>query len=89
MIKCQYIQSNVLCFGGENMATYHRLKDLREDRDLTQAQVAELLFITQQQYSLYERGYREIPTSALITLANYYNTSVDYILGRTDNPNSI
>lgn len=71
------------------MATYHRLKDLREDRDLTQAQVAELLFITQQQYSLYERGYREIPTSALITLANYYNTSVDYILGRTDNPTSI
>ena len=71
------------------MATYPRLKDLREDKDLTQAQIADLLFITQQQYSLYERGYREIPTSALITLANYYNTSVDYILGRTDNPNSV
>lgn len=71
------------------MATYPRLKDLREDKDLTQAQIADLLFITQQQYSLYERGYREIPTSALITLANYYNTSVDYILGRTDNPKSV
>ncbi|MBQ7039370.1 MAG: helix-turn-helix transcriptional regulator [Clostridia bacterium] len=66
------------------MAYYPRLKDLREDHDLTQAKVAELLFITQQQYSLYEKGYRDIPTTALVTLANLYNTSVDYILGRTD-----
>lgn len=66
------------------MAYYPRLKDLREDNDLTQAKVAELLFITQQQYSLYEKGYRDIPTSALVILANFYNTSVDYILGRTD-----
>ena len=66
------------------MAYYPRLKDLREDNDLTQAKVAELLFITQQQYSLYEKGYRDIPTTALVILANLYNTSVDYILGRTD-----
>ena len=66
------------------MAYYPRLKDLREDNDLTQNQIAELLFITQQQYSLYERGYRDIPTTALITLAKLYNTSTDYILGRTD-----
>ncbi len=69
------------------MAYYPRLKDLREDCDKTQKEIAEILFITQQQYSLYERGYREIPSSALITLAKFYNVSVDYILGLTDTPN--
>ncbi len=68
------------------MPYYPRLKDLREDNDMTQAKIAQLLLITQQQYSLYERGYRDIPTSALITLADFYNTTVDYILGRVDNP---
>ena len=69
------------------MAYYPRLKDLREDRDLTQKEVAKLLFTTQQQYSLYEKGYRDIPTIALTTLAEFYNVSADYILGLTDNPN--
>ncbi len=69
------------------MAYYPRLKDLREDRDKTQKEIAEILFITQQQYSLYEKGYREIPISALITLANYYNVSVDYILGLKNDQN--
>ena len=68
------------------MAYYPRLKDLREDKDYKQKDIAELLYITQQQYSLYERGYREIPASALIILADFYETSVDYILGRTDDP---
>lgn len=71
------------------MAYYPRLKDLREDKDCTQTDIAELLFITQQQYSLYERGYRDIPTSALIKLADFYNTSVDYISGRTDDSSPI
>ena len=71
------------------MAYYPRLKDLREDNDLTQKQVAEFLLITQQQYSLYERGYRDIPSDCFISLADFYNTSVDYIVGRTDNPKSI
>lgn len=66
------------------MAYYPRLRDLREDQDYTQAYIAKLLFITQQQYSLYEKGYRDIPTSALIALADFYNTSTDYILGRTN-----
>lgn len=66
------------------MSHYPRLKDLREDNDLTQEKVAKLLLITQQQYSLYEKGYRDIPTSALITLAKFYNVSTDYILGLTD-----
>ena len=68
------------------MAYYFRIRDLREDNDLTQAFVAKLLFITQQQYSLYEKGYRDIPTNLLITLADYYKVSTDYILNRTDNP---
>ena len=71
------------------MAQYPRLKELREDHDLTQSAIAKILFTTQQQYSLYENGYREIPTTLLITLADFYNTSVDYILGRTNNPNPI
>ena len=71
------------------MAYYPRLMDLRADNDLTQKQVAEFLLITQQQYSLYERGYRDIPSDCLISLADFYNTSVDYIVGRTDNPKSI
>lgn len=71
------------------MAYYSRLKDLREDNDCTQTDIAKLLFITQQQYSLYEKGYRDIPTSALITLADFYKTSVDYILGRTDDSSPI
>lgn len=67
------------------MAYYPRLKNLREDNDYKQKDIAKLLFITQQQYSLYEKGYRDIPTSALIALADLYGTTVDYILGRTDN----
>ncbi len=75
-------------FGGDTMALYPRIKDLREDSDLTQSDIAKVLFITQQQYSLYEKGYRDIPTSLVIALADYYNTSTDYILGRTNCPDT-
>lgn len=71
------------------MSYYPRLRDLREDNDLKQRNIAELLFITQQQYSLYEKGERDIPSAFLITLADYYNTSIDYIVGRTDNSKPI
>ncbi len=63
---------------------YQRLKDLREDADLKQADIAELLQTTQQQYSKYERGIQEIPARHLITLAKFYKTSVDYLLGVTN-----
>ena len=66
---------------GETM----RLKDLREDADLTQAQIAEFLHIRQSTYSQYENGQRQIPISALIRLAQLYSTSTDYILGLTSN----
>lgn len=60
-----------------------RLKDLREDRDLYQKEIADLLGTTQQQYSRYEVGERLIPIDKLIKLADYYNVSIDYICGRT------
>ena len=63
---------------------YPRLKDLREDRDLKQKEIAALLGIDQRVYSNYETGKREIPTHLVIKLAEYYRTSIDYLLGRTD-----
>ncbi|MBQ4572400.1 MAG: helix-turn-helix transcriptional regulator [Clostridia bacterium] len=64
-----------------------RLKDLREDNDVKQKELAEYLNIKQNTYSQYENGKREIPLDTLWKLADYYNTSVDYLIGRTDNPN--
>lgn len=62
-----------------------RLKDLREDGDFTQKQVADYLNIKQNTYSQYENGQRQIPIDALIALAKFYKTSTDYILGLTNN----
>ena len=64
------------------MAYYPRLRDLREDSDKTQSEIARLLQTTQQQYSKYEKGLQEIPVHHLITLADFYKVSVDYLLGR-------
>ena len=61
-----------------------RIKDLREDRDLTQREIAAYLHVKQNTYSQYENGQRQIPVELLIALARYYGTSVDYILGLTD-----
>ncbi|MEE0966770.1 MAG: helix-turn-helix transcriptional regulator [Bacilli bacterium] len=61
-----------------------RLKDLREDSDLTQARLAKYINITQRSYSHYENGDREIPLIILIKLADFYDTSLDYLVGRTD-----
>ena len=66
---------------------FKRLKDLREDNDLIQKQVAQVLGISQQYYSEYEKGNRTIPISHLITLAKYYGTSIDYMVGLTDDKN--
>ena len=63
---------------------FRRIKDLREDHDKLQKEIAEILGISQQYYSEYENGKRTIPINHLITLAKYYNTSVDYIIGLTD-----
>lgn len=63
------------------MYHYPRLRDLREDRDLSQEAIGKLLNTTQQQYYKYEKGIQEIPAHHLITLAKFYKTSVDYLLG--------
>ena len=68
------------------MSMYQRIRDLREDLDLTQQEIARLLNVSQSTYSRYESGVLDIPSAALITLASFYGTSVDYLLGRTDNP---
>ena len=63
---------------------YRRIRDLREDKDLYQKDLAEYLKCTQVCYSHYEMGKRDIPTDGLIKLADFYHTSTDYLLGRTD-----
>lgn len=64
---------------------YKRIRELREDHDLTQKKVGEILNMSQTGYNQYEIGKNDVPTKVLIKLADYYGTSVDYLLGRTDN----
>jgi len=63
---------------------YRRIRDLREDADLTQIKMAKILSCSQQVYSNYELGQRDIPTDILIRLADFHHTTTDYLLGRTD-----
>ena len=65
---------------------YKRIRDLREDKDLSQREMGEILSCSQRVYSNYERGDIDIPTPILLKLANFYEVSVDYLPGRTDNP---
>ena len=69
---------------GTVMIMYKRIRDLREDKDLSQTQVAKMLNISQATYSRYESGYLDVPSEVLIALSKFYNVSVDYILGLTD-----
>lgn len=71
-------------FFGDSMNL--RIRDMREDNDLTQKQISTILNCDQSLYSKYEREEREIPLSLIIKLADLYNTSIDYLTGRTDNP---
>ena len=66
------------------MAYYRRIRDMREDHDLTQSQVAVILEVPQPQYNRYEQGLRDVPTTVLIKLADLNETSTDYLLGRTN-----
>lgn len=71
------------------MHFYQRLKDLREDLDKKQEEIANALNITRQQYQLYESGKRELPMHHFITLARYYNVSLDYLGGLIDTPRKL
>lgn len=85
---CDIIRLNEQMRVIELMYYYQRIRDLREDADLKQSVIADVLSITRQQYSLYERGDREIPFHHVITLAKFYKVSVDYIAGLTNQKNS-
>ena len=65
---------------------FRRIRDLREDKDLTQAQVGAALGLSQRTYAYYESGQRMIPPQVLVALGDFYGVSVDYLLERTDNP---
>ena len=65
---------------------YPRIRDLREDRDLNQTEVAKMLGMSQTGYSKYETGENDIPTAVLIRLSRFYDTSIDYLLGESDDP---
>ena len=65
---------------------FMRLKELREDRDLTQQEIADFLHIKQNTYSQYENRHREIPIDMIIRLANFYGVSIDYLLCQSNNP---
>ncbi len=71
------------------MHFYQRLKDMREDRDLNQEEIAKVLGIMQTQYSRYERGERELPMHHFITLARFYNVSLDFLAGLVDKPSKL
>ena len=75
--------------GDERMHFYQRLRDLREDSEKKQEEIAHVLGITRQQYQLYESGKREMPMHHFIALAKFYNVSLDYLAGITDSPNKI
>ena len=75
--------------GELNMHLYQRLRDIREDNEKTQAEIASLLGLYQTHYSRYERGERELPMHHFITLARYYNVSLDYLAGLTDTPKKL
>ena len=68
---------------GDKMV-FERIKNLRENSDLTQTEISKILHISQRAYSHYEKGSRSIPIEILIALADYYNTSIDYLVGRID-----
>jgi len=68
------------------MPLYRRIRELREDKDMTQTQMGEILSCSQRVYSNYERGDIDIPTTTLIKLADFHNVSVDFLLNRTNNP---
>lgn len=71
------------------MFVYQRLKDMREDSDKKQEDIASILNITRQQYQLYESGKREMPMHHFTVLARYYNVSLDYLAGLTDTPRKL
>lgn len=89
VIYYKYICLNVQFNEVFIMYFYQRLTDIREDNDRTQVEIAKILSITQQQYQLYESGKREMPMHHFVTLAKFYNVSLDYLAGVIDKPRKL
>ena len=85
--KFSTYNSGIRCVEGVTMPFYPRIRNLREDKDMTQAQMGDILSCSQRVYSNYERGDIDIPTVTLTKIADFHKVSVDYLLGRTNNPN--
>ena len=85
-IHCMYTTHEKNHTTGVSAMQYQKIRDLREDHDLTQTDIAQILSCSQVCYSRYELGARDIPTDVLIRLSNFYNVSVDYLLGQSENP---
>jgi transcriptional regulator with XRE-family HTH domain len=75
--------------GGKKMNVYRRLRDLREDADKSQEEIAKIIGTSQSYYAQYENGKRAIPFDRIVVLAEYYNVSIDYIAGLIDTPKKI
>ena len=73
-----------MLYAGDDMENYRRIRELREDRDLTQTEVGAAINVPQRTYAYYESGQRMIPPHVLCALADFYHVSVDFLLGRTD-----
>ena len=86
VINCSHITENG---EGGYMCYYQRLRDMREDADKNQTEIAKILGMQQTEYSRYERGERELPMHHFITLARFYNVSLDYLAGLIDEPKKI
>ena len=82
----RYNKSRIFTFREGNMKYIKRIRDLREDHDKTQLEVAKILGTSQTMYARYERGASELPLRHLVTLCTYYGVSADYILGLRDAP---
>ena len=82
-------QKNDIIFEGDSMEPYQRLRDMREDHDLTQADIARILKTTQEQISKYEIGKQMMGIDKYIRLAQYYNVSLDYLTGLIDSPRKL
>ncbi len=85
VVFCQYI----ICWKGEGNLHYRRLRDLREDHDLTQDQLVAMLGMHKTTYTNYEQGKREIPFALVIRLAQLYNVSIDYIAELSNTPSPL
>lgn len=85
-LKSRYIYSSLVMYMRTEILKYGRIRDVRNDRGLTQAQIAEFLHVSQNTYSQYEIGTTRFPLDVVVKLAEYYNVSMDYLVGLTDDP---